>query len=86
MKTQVLLTIGGALLVLLATAQVAEKPTFYHPPRLSDRHVDMQGMWRNSNLTPLERPPEFTQLAISEGDAKQLKEQYSNPRCCCARY
>ena len=79
MRTHVPSTIGGALLVLLVTAQAAEKPTFYHPPRLSDGHVDMQGLWRNSNLTPLERPPEFTQLAISEGDAKQLKEQYLNP-------
>jgi hypothetical protein len=69
----------SALLVLVATAHAAEKPKTYHPPRLPDGHADMEGMWRNSNLTPLERPPEFTQLAISAADAKQLKEQYLNP-------
>ena len=68
-----------ALLVLLATAHAAEKSKAYHPPRLPDGHVDMQGIWKNSNLTPLERPPEFTQLAISAADAKRFKDQYLNP-------
>jgi len=68
-----------ALLLLLATAHAAEKPKAYHPPRLPDGQVDMQGIWKNSNLTPLERPPEFTQLAISAAEAKRLKEQYLNP-------
>src|SRR5580692_2630766 len=65
-----------ALLVLWATAHAAEKPTPYRAPRLPDGHVDMQGIWKNSNLTPLERPPAFTQLAITAGDAARLKEQY----------
>ena len=72
-------TICWVLLALCATAHAAEKPGAYHPPRLPDGHVDMQSMWRNSNLTPLERPPEFTQLAISAADAKRLKDQYLNP-------
>jgi len=66
------------LLLLLATAHAAERPKTYQPPRLPDGHVDMQGIWRNSNLTPLERPTEFTQLAITPADAKRLKEQYLN--------
>src|ERR1700722_10176105 len=71
-------SIGWALLLLIATAHAAEEPRAYHPPRVPDGHVDMQGMWRNSNLTPLERPPEFTQLAITPSDANRLKEQYLN--------
>jgi hypothetical protein len=68
-----------ALLLLLATAHAAEESKAYHPPRLPDGHVDMQGIWKNSNLTPLERPAEFTQLVITPADAKRLKEQYLNP-------
>jgi hypothetical protein len=39
----------------------------------------MQGMWKNSNLTPLERPPEFTNLVITAADAKRLQDQYFHP-------
>ena len=65
-----------ALLALLDTAHAAEKPQTYRPPRLPDGHVDMQGIWKNSNLTPLERPPEFTQLTITAADAVGLKAKY----------
>ncbi len=65
-----------ALLALCATAQAAEKPATYHAPRLPDGHADMQGIWKNSNLTSLERPQEFTQLAITAADAAKLKGQY----------
>lgn len=63
-------------LLLIATAHSADKPKTYHPPRLPDGHVDMQGMWKNSNLTPLERRPEFAQLVITAADAKRLEDQY----------
>ena len=62
-------TVCWALLAFFGTAQAAEKPTSYHPPRLPDGHVDMEGIWKNSNLTPLERPQEFTQLTITAADA-----------------
>src|SRR5258708_38533834 len=69
-------TFCWALLALLGTAQAAEKPRTYRAPRLPDGHVDMQGIWKNSNLTPLERPQEFTQLTITAADAARLKAQY----------
>ena len=72
-------TTGWALLTICTAATAAENLHTYHPPRLTDGRVDMQGMWKNSNLTPLERPPEFTQLAITPAEAKRLKEQYLNP-------
>jgi hypothetical protein len=65
-----------ALLAFFGTAHAAEKPQLYRPPRLPDGRVDMQGMWKNSNLTPLERPQEFTQLTITPADAARLKAQY----------
>jgi hypothetical protein len=64
------------LLALCATVHAAEKPKTYRAPRLPDGHVDMQGIWKNSNLTPLERPADFTTLAITAADAVKLKAQY----------
>jgi hypothetical protein len=64
------------LLALCATAHAAEKLKTYRAPRLPDGHADMQGVWNNSNLTPLERPLEFTTLAIAAADAKRLEARY----------
>jgi hypothetical protein len=77
MKTPVPSTVGGALLVLFGTAQAAASPTPYRASRLPDGQIDMQGIWKNSNLTPLERPQAFTQLTITAADAARLKAEYS---------
>lgn len=68
--------IALGLLALCATAHAAKKPITYRAPRTPDGHADLQGIWNNSNLTWLERPPEFTQLAITAADAKRLEAQY----------
>jgi hypothetical protein len=67
------------LLALCDSARAVEKLKPYRAPRAPDGHVDMQGIWKNSNLTPLERPPEFTQLAITATDAARLQAQYLIP-------
>jgi hypothetical protein len=72
-------TIGWALLAFFTTAPAAENPHLYRLPRLPDGHVDMQGMWKNSNLTPLERARGFTQLRITAADAARLTAEYVNP-------
>jgi hypothetical protein len=69
-------TVYWILWALCATATAAEKPHSYHPPRLPDGHADMEGVWKNSNLTPLERPQELAQLTITAADAARLKAQY----------
>jgi len=69
-------TICLGLLVLCAAAGAGEKLTPYRAPRTPDGHADMEGIWKNSNLTPLERPEGFTQLAITPADAARLKAQY----------
>jgi len=69
-------TICSGLLALSALSHAAEKPKTYRAPRLPDGHADMEGIWKNSNLTPLERPQEFTQLTITAADAARLKAQY----------
>jgi|HubBroStandDraft_2_1064218.scaffolds.fasta_scaffold53908_3 hypothetical protein len=64
------------LLALSALGHTAENLTPYRAPSLPDGHADMQGIWKNSNLTPLERPPGITQWTITEADAAKLKAQY----------
>jgi hypothetical protein len=68
-------TIYWVLLALCTTVHAAE-PKSYRAPRQPDGHADMEGIWKNSNLTPLERPQEFTQLIITAADAQRLKTQY----------
>jgi hypothetical protein len=55
---------------------VAAKEKAYQPPRLPDGHVDMQGMWKNSNLTPLQRPDQFTKPTMTAQEATTLRAQY----------
>ncbi len=67
------------LLALYGTALAVEKQKPYRAPPSADGHVDFQGIWKNSNLTPLERPQEFTQMAITAADAARLQAQYLVP-------
>lgn len=60
--------LGLATLSSIAQAQVAPTTALagskvitqaYDPPRVPDRHPDLQGFWSNNNATPLERPKEL---------------------------
>jgi hypothetical protein len=62
---------------LPAYASGADKP--YRAPRLPDGHMDMQGTWKNSDLTPLERPKDIVGLEITAQDAARLKAEYLAP-------
>jgi hypothetical protein len=44
----------------------------YRPPRLDDGHPNFEGVWVNTNATPLVRPPGYTELFISETEAREL--------------
>jgi hypothetical protein len=75
----VAVAIYWVLLGLCDSAHAAGRPKAYRAPRSQDGHADIEGIWKNSNLTPLERPQEFTQLAITAADAARLKAQYLVP-------
>jgi hypothetical protein len=50
----------GLLGPMAATAQVSSSTkTTYTPPKTSDGQPDIQGIWNNSTMTPVERPPEL---------------------------
>ena len=67
---------------------MAVAPAFcqsWSPPRAPDGHPDLQGIWTNSTLTPLERPAEFEgKPVLSEAEAavyeKRLLEQGNRDR------
>ncbi|HJY38757.1 MAG TPA: hypothetical protein VJ299_14865, partial [Steroidobacteraceae bacterium] len=60
-----------AFLAALSTAVSAE-PATYDPPRHADGRPNVEGMWTNRNSTPLVRPPGYTQLLISEAEAREV--------------
>jgi len=65
----------GAFL-LCGAALANEKP--FRPARTIDGHVDLQGVWRNSNLTPLERSPAFRSLVISRAEAARIESRIND--------
>ena len=63
-------------LVLGAPAIAAAAPAKWQAPRTADGHPDLQGIWTNATITPLERPKEFGErLVISEAEAKTIESQ-----------
>jgi hypothetical protein len=69
---------GGALFAALAAAQ-APAPldaAAYSPPRLPSGKPDLQGLWSNALVTPLERPAEFADKPfLTEEEAKEYARQ-----------
>jgi hypothetical protein len=59
-----------------ATAQSTPPPRGWKAPRTADGHPDLQGVWTNATITPLERPTEFgDRLVITEAEAKAIESQ-----------
>ncbi len=54
----------AALLLLAACPAVAQKPKAWKAPRTPDGHPDLQGVWSNATITPLERPEELAGKAV----------------------
>jgi len=59
------------LLTLWLIGEAASAKEGYRPPRVNGQ-VDMQGMWTNTSVTPLERPPEFKMLVVTADEAAQM--------------
>lgn len=60
-----------AWLASLSMPAAAERGA-YQPPRHDDGHPNFEGIWINTNATPLVRPPGYEQLIISEAQAREL--------------
>jgi len=60
-----------ACLAAISMPASAERGT-YQPPRHADGRPNFEGIWTSTNATPLARPPGYTQLFISEEQAREL--------------
>jgi hypothetical protein len=60
-----------SIALLAAVASAKERP--WHPPRLADGHVDLQGVWAHTNSTPFERPADIKTFAITPAEAQAIK-------------
>ena len=68
---------GLALLVSVSLAgQSSKSAAGWAVPRMPDGHPDMQGVWANNNMTPLERPKQFgLRATMTDAEFAELKKK-----------
>src|SRR5271168_4026663 len=70
MNSRIHIALGIIVIALPAFAQTTPKA-----PRTPDGHPDLQGIWTNVTLTPLERPAEWAgKPTLSEAEAKAFEK------------
>ncbi len=86
----VLMLAGAACAALATTAAAADKPAAkpaatkaaYKAPRGPDGHPDLEGVWNNSSMTPLERLPRYgDRLTMTKEEvqkAEAAEQEYLN--------
>src|SRR4029079_3818938 len=70
--------VAGLMIVLSASlaGQSAKSGTGWAVPRLADGHPDMQGVWANNSMTPLERPLSFgLRATMTDAELESLKKK-----------
>ena len=69
-----ILIFAAALAALSGWAQAPHKAGSA-VPRTPEGHPDLQGIWTNVTLTPMERQPQYTSLEISEAEALAFEKK-----------
>jgi len=71
------LAVGAlALFTIGLAAQSAKPSTTWSVPRMPDGHPDLQGVWANNNMTPLERPAQFgTRATMTDAELADIKKR-----------
>ena len=65
-----------SLLLLPSMSWSAPSASKWQVPRTADGQPDLQGMWTNATITPLERPKEFGErLVISDAEAQRIEAE-----------
>ena len=73
-----LLVFAGALALTLAGPLLAQTPKSksFTIPRTPDGHPDLQGIWTNATLTPMERPAKLAGKAtLTDAEATAFEKQ-----------
>jgi hypothetical protein len=66
----------GFIVVVPLAGQPAKGKTAWTVPRMADGHPDMQGVWANNSMTPLERPGQFGMRAtLTDAELDDLKKK-----------
>jgi len=69
----------GALSGAVLFGQAGKTPAPYSVPRMPDGHPDMQGVWANNNMTPLERPKQFgLRATMTDAEFAQVKKNLAS--------
>src|SRR5262245_38036020 len=76
-------TIPLLAIAVLSTAVTSAQT--WKPPRTPDGHPDMQGVWTNATITPLERPKELGAKEVyTEEEAAQYRKKALEPQAVAA--
>ena len=74
MKGQCFVIVGAMVAFGFASTSVVAQDGTWTPPRTADGHADLQGVWANNNVTPLERPEILgTREALTEEEVAALQ-------------
>ena len=70
------ITAGGLLAACLLASTAAWGAPAWKAPRTPHGQPDLQGVWTNATITPLERPAKFKdRLVLSEAEARELEAE-----------
>ena len=73
MRARIMTSIVVATLAVGLSAQTTSQST-WSAPRMPDGHPDMQGVWANNGMTPLERPAVWgTRATMTDAELADLK-------------
>jgi hypothetical protein len=76
LATLALLVSGNAVGQAPPGATPAASATNWAPPRTPDGHPDLQGIWTNATVTPLERPPQLAgKEFFTEAEAAEFEKR-----------
>jgi hypothetical protein len=79
MRERIVVSIVAGLTLLVSVSlagQSADHRTGWTVPRMPVRHPDMQGVWANNNMTPLERPKQFgLRTTMTDVELADLKKK-----------
>jgi hypothetical protein len=81
MRTRFLVGVGLGLALSSAViaGQAPKAKAAYSVPRMPDGHPDLQGVWANNNMTPLERPAMFgNRQTMTDAEFAAVKKNLSS--------